>query len=66
MSTTTGTVKWFNESKGFGFIESKNLVQTFLLISALSPVQGSKLWLKVRKLNLLLLKALKVLKQKTS
>ena len=21
MSATTGTVKWFNESKGFGFIE---------------------------------------------
>ncbi|MGI9262317.1 MAG: cold-shock protein [Woeseiaceae bacterium] len=21
MSTTTGTVKWFNEAKGFGFIE---------------------------------------------
>ncbi|MBE9540666.1 MAG: cold-shock protein, partial [Proteobacteria bacterium] len=21
MSTITGTVKWFNESKGFGFIE---------------------------------------------
>ncbi|MGI9270523.1 MAG: cold-shock protein, partial [Woeseiaceae bacterium] len=21
MSTTTGTVKWFNDSKGFGFIE---------------------------------------------
>jgi CspA family cold shock protein len=24
MSTTTGTVKWFNESKGFGFIEQES------------------------------------------
>ncbi len=24
MSTTTGTVKWFNEAKGFGFIEQEN------------------------------------------
>lgn len=24
MSTSTGTVKWFNEAKGFGFIEQEN------------------------------------------
>ena len=24
MSTTTGTVKWFNEEKGFGFISQEN------------------------------------------
>lgn len=24
MSKTTGTVKWFNESKGFGFIEQES------------------------------------------
>lgn len=38
MSTTTGTVKWFNESKGFGFIEQDNGPDVFAHFSA---VQGS-------------------------
>ncbi|NPU93185.1 MAG: cold-shock protein [Gammaproteobacteria bacterium] len=36
MSTTTGTVKWFNESKGFGFIEQDNGPDVFAHFSAIS------------------------------
>jgi CspA family cold shock protein len=36
MSTTTGTVKWFNESKGFGFIEQENGPDVFAHFSAIS------------------------------
>jgi len=36
MSTTTGTVKWFNESKGFGFIEQENGADVFAHFSAIS------------------------------
>lgn len=35
MSTTTGTVKWFNESKGFGFIEQENGPDVFAHYSAI-------------------------------
>ncbi|CUB04226.1 cold-shock protein [Marinomonas fungiae] len=36
MSTTmTGTVKWFNESKGFGFIEQKSGPDLFAHFSAI-------------------------------
>jgi CspA family cold shock protein len=36
MSTaTTGTVKWFNESKGFGFIEQKDGPDVFAHFSAI-------------------------------
>ena len=36
MSTTTGTVKWFNETKGFGFIEQENGPDVFVHFSAIS------------------------------
>ena len=33
--TTTGTVKWFNESKGFGFIEQSSGPDVFAHFSAI-------------------------------
>ena len=36
MSTTTGTVKWFNEAKGFGFIERESGPDVFAHYSAIS------------------------------
>ena len=35
MSTTTGTVKWFNEAKGFGFIEQESGPDVFAHFSAI-------------------------------
>lgn len=36
MSTVTGTVKWFNESKGFGFIEQQSGPDVFAHYSAIA------------------------------
>ncbi|MDG2273583.1 MAG: cold-shock protein [Halioglobus sp.] len=36
MSTGTGTVKWFNEAKGFGFIEQESGPDVFAHFSAIS------------------------------
>ncbi len=36
MSTTTGTVKWFNESKGFGFIEQESGPDVFAHYSSIA------------------------------
>ena len=37
MSRTTGTVKWFNEKKGFGFIEREGGADVF---AHFSEIQG--------------------------
>ena len=44
MSTTTGTVKWFNPTKGFGFIEpSEGGADAFVHISAVEKAGLSTL-----------------------
>jgi CspA family cold shock protein len=35
-NTVTGTVKWFNESKGFGFIEQQSGPDVFAHFSAIA------------------------------
>ena len=36
MATNAGTVKWFNESKGFGFIEQESGPDVFAHFSAIT------------------------------
>ncbi len=36
MSKVTGTVKWFNESKGFGFLEQTSGPDVFVHFSAIA------------------------------
>ena len=51
MSTTTGTVKWFNESKGFGFIEQESGPDVFVHFSAIQD-EGFKTLTEGQKVEL--------------
>ena len=54
MATLTGTVKWFNETKGFGFIEQENGPDVFAHYSAIAGngfktlVEGSKVEFEIK------------------
>ena len=50
MSTTTGTVKWFNEAKGFGFIEQESGPDVFAHFSAISA-EGFKTLMEGQKVE---------------
>ena len=39
-NTVTGTVKWFDESKGFGFIEQESGPDVFAHYSAIAQSEG--------------------------
>jgi len=65
MSTTTGTVKWFNEAKGFGFIEQESGPDVFAHFSAIAAT-GFKTLVEGQKVELLSPKDKKVLRLRTS
>lgn len=56
---STGSVKWFNESKGFGFITLITAVLTYLFTSNQLLVKASKHYLKAKRFLLLLNKVTK-------
>jgi len=52
MSTvTTGTVKWFNSDKGFGFIEQQSGPDVFVHFKSISNASGYKTLLENQKVE---------------
>ena len=64
MSTTTGTVKWFNETKGFGFIEQESGPDVFAHHSAISG-EGFKTLAEGQKVEFTVVQGQKVYRQRT-
>ena len=63
METKTGSVKWFNDAKGFGFITTDDNEDIFIHHSEIQG-EGFKTLEEDQKLSLLLKKQLKVFKPK--
>ena len=59
----TGTVKWFNNSKGFGFIEREQGDDVLFITQKSVTLEGSVHLPKARKLSSQQVKAKKVYKQ---
>ncbi len=50
-TTTTGTVKWFNDAKGFGFIEQESGPDVFAHFRAINSGSGFKTLVEGQKVS---------------
>lgn len=64
-NTATGTVKWFNETKGFGFIQQENGPDVFAHFSAITG-DGFRTLVEGQKVEFVISQGQKALKQSKS